>query len=105
MLNGIPAGTAQPNSRKRKEPKDAATRKYACNECEQKFARPSALATHILTHTREKPFVCTTCNRGFAVMSNLRRHCRVRVRSLLRTQTTHHDADPSCGCNRVTPLR
>lgn len=45
----VPPGSAQPNSRKRKEPKDAATRKYACNECEQKFARPSALATHIVS--------------------------------------------------------
>ncbi|GAA5951195.1 hypothetical protein JCM8115_005083 [Rhodotorula mucilaginosa] len=86
MTNGIPAGSAQPNSRKRKEPKDAASRKYHCSECEQKFARPSALATHILTHTREKPFVCTTCNRGFAVMSNLRRHCRVRSHALAPNQ-------------------
>lgn len=48
MSNSIPAGSAQPNSRKRKEPKDAASRKYHCSECEQKFARPSALATHIV---------------------------------------------------------
>lgn len=48
ISNGIPAGSAQPNSRKRKEPKDAASRKYHCSECEQKFARPSALATHIV---------------------------------------------------------
>ncbi|GAA5879757.1 hypothetical protein JCM3774_000178 [Rhodotorula dairenensis] len=86
LSSSIPAGSAQPNSRKRKEPKDAASRKYHCSECEQKFARPSALATHILTHTREKPFVCTTCNRGFAVMSNLRRHCRVRSHALAPNQ-------------------
>lgn len=123
VSNSILAGSAQPNSRKRKEPKDAASRKYHCSECEQKFARPSALATHIVRAssrplsvgsisvdhlracssltparnvsrrllpsgaTRHTPadstahtaFVCTTCNRGFAVMSNLRRHCRVRV--------------------------
>lgn len=48
LSNSIPAGSAQPNSRKRKEPKDAASRKYHCSECEQKFARPSALATHIV---------------------------------------------------------
>ena len=56
-----------------------------------------------LTHTKEKressarnatvvpplnpipvaAFICGTCDRGFAVMSNLRRHCRVRVRSSL----------------------
>lgn len=48
LAAAVPPGSAQPNSRKRKEPKDAASRKYACNECEQKFARPSALATHIV---------------------------------------------------------
>ncbi|BGP06501.1 hypothetical protein JCM10049v2_002323 [Rhodotorula toruloides] len=75
---------------KRKEPKDAATRKYQCSECDQKFARPSALATHILTHTKEKPFTCVTCNRGFAVMSNLRRHCRVRNHALAPSQESSH---------------
>ncbi|BGP38527.1 hypothetical protein JCM10449v2_002461 [Rhodotorula kratochvilovae] len=72
--------------KKKKEPKDLANRKYACNECDQRFARPSALATHVLTHTKEKPFVCCTCNRGFAVMSNLRRHCRVRSHALAPEQ-------------------
>ncbi|GAA6051484.1 hypothetical protein JCM3770_004555 [Rhodotorula araucariae] len=72
--------------KRRKEPKDLANRKYACNECDQRFARPSALATHVLTHTKEKPFVCCTCNRGFAVMSNLRRHCRVRSHALAPEQ-------------------
>ncbi|BGP01217.1 hypothetical protein NBRC10513v2_002168 [Rhodotorula toruloides] len=78
------------STRKRKEPKDAATRKYQCTECDQKFARPSALATHILTHTKEKPFTCVTCNRGFAVMSNLRRHCRVRNHALAPSQESSH---------------
>ncbi|GAA5949771.1 hypothetical protein JCM21900_003288 [Sporobolomyces salmonicolor] len=75
-------------TKKRRAPKDAAVRKYACEECEQRFARPSALATHILTHTKEKPFVCSSCNRGFAVMSNLRRHCRVRNHILTASQAS-----------------
>lgn len=29
-------------------PRDHALRKYKCNDCEQKFARPSALATHVV---------------------------------------------------------
>lgn len=29
-------------------PRDAANRRYKCEECHQKFARPSALATHIV---------------------------------------------------------
>ncbi|GEM06987.1 zinc finger, C2H2-type domain containing protein [Rhodotorula toruloides] len=46
-FNGSRQGQQGSAGRKRKEPKDAATRKYQCTECEQKFARPSALATHI----------------------------------------------------------
>ncbi|PRQ77839.1 hypothetical protein AAT19DRAFT_8907 [Rhodotorula toruloides] len=44
------------STRKRKEPKDAATRKYQCTECDQKFARPSALATHIVRCKRRSGF-------------------------------------------------
>ncbi|GAA5891248.1 hypothetical protein JCM6882_004635 [Rhodosporidiobolus microsporus] len=75
--------------KRRRLPKDAASRKYVCQECDQRFARPSALATHILTHTKEKPFICLTCDRGFAVMSNLRRHCRVRNHTLAPSQESH----------------
>ncbi|GAA5861273.1 hypothetical protein JCM8547_008541 [Rhodosporidiobolus lusitaniae] len=89
-----PSGSQQPQppqplpipSKRRKDPKDVAARKYVCTECDQRFARPSALATHILTHTKEKPFICFTCQRGFAVMSNLRRHCRVRNHALAPSQ-------------------
>ncbi|GAA5910851.1 hypothetical protein JCM8208_001012 [Rhodotorula glutinis] len=86
-----------PPAKRKKEPKDLASRKYACNECDQRFARPSALATHVLTHTKEKPFVCCTCNRGFAVMSNLRRHCRVRSHALAPEQESSARTRPPLG--------
>lgn len=60
-FNGSRQGQAQPG-RKRKEPKDAATRKYQCTECDQKFARPSALATHIVRPgPRRLPFGRRSC--------------------------------------------
>ncbi|KAI7882218.1 hypothetical protein K492DRAFT_113838, partial [Lichtheimia hyalospora FSU 10163] len=54
-------------------------RLYRCSYCEKSFTKPSALQPHIYTHTGEKPFVChfPGCNRGFAVISNLRRHFKV----------------------------
>ncbi|KAI8064164.1 hypothetical protein BC940DRAFT_242726, partial [Gongronella butleri] len=55
---------------------------YACNICQKKFNRPSALITHSYTHTGEKPHICSVpgCGRSFSVMSNLRRHARIHTR-------------------------
>ncbi|KAM0787873.1 hypothetical protein ACM66B_003924 [Microbotryomycetes sp. NB124-2] len=65
--------------RANEEPRDWALRKFTCEVCKKMFARPSALATHERSHSKEKPHVCPfpTCGRPFAVPSNLRRHQRV----------------------------
>ncbi|KAK4048002.1 hypothetical protein OIV83_005036 [Microbotryomycetes sp. JL201] len=65
--------------RANEEPRDFAFRKFTCEVCKKMFARPSALATHERSHSKEKPHVCPfpTCGRPFAVPSNLRRHQRV----------------------------
>ncbi|KAI8876682.1 hypothetical protein K501DRAFT_148194, partial [Backusella circina FSU 941] len=54
-------------------------KRYQCTECEKGFSRPSALQTHMYTHTKEKPFKCDVrgCDRSFSVVSNLRRHFKV----------------------------
>ncbi|WVQ74394.1 hypothetical protein IAR50_003995 [Cryptococcus sp. DSM 104548] len=49
---------------------------HPCAICAKRFTRPSALMTHMHTHTGEKPYVCPICLRDFSVQSNCRRHIR-----------------------------
>ncbi|KAI8984490.1 hypothetical protein BDF20DRAFT_789084, partial [Mycotypha africana] len=54
-------------------------RRYKCSLCTKRFTRPSSLATHMHSHTGEKPYECLVegCGRRFSVVSNLRRHAKI----------------------------
>ncbi|KAM4027039.1 sal-like protein 3 isoform 2-T2 [Anomaloglossus baeobatrachus] len=45
-----------------------------CNICGKPFACKSALEIHYRSHTKERPFICTICNRGCSTMGNLKQH-------------------------------
>ncbi|KAI9248098.1 hypothetical protein BY458DRAFT_526760 [Sporodiniella umbellata] len=59
------------------------THRYPCPTCLKTFSRPSALETHRLSHTKEKPFVCTWCRKKFSVASNMRRHLKKTHRTTI----------------------
>ncbi|XP_039618820.1 sal-like protein 1a isoform X1 [Polypterus senegalus] len=46
----------------------------ACDICGKAFACQSALDIHYRSHTKERPFICTACNRGFSTKGNLKQH-------------------------------
>uniref|UniRef100_A0A8C2EU69 Spalt-like transcription factor 1a n=1 Tax=Cyprinus carpio TaxID=7962 RepID=A0A8C2EU69_CYPCA len=46
----------------------------ACDICGKTFACQSALDIHYRSHTKERPFICTVCNRGFSTRGNLKQH-------------------------------
>lgn len=46
----------------------------ACDVCNKTFACQSALDIHYRSHTKERPFICTTCYRGFSTKGNLKQH-------------------------------
>ncbi|KAH7090056.1 hypothetical protein BKA62DRAFT_580783, partial [Auriculariales sp. MPI-PUGE-AT-0066] len=51
-------------------------KRYECDECDAKFARPCELKTHATKHTGERPFGCPVCGRKFITTSNVTRHMR-----------------------------
>ncbi|KAF7702157.1 sal-like protein 1 isoform X1 [Silurus meridionalis] len=46
----------------------------ACDVCNKTFACQSALDIHYRSHTKERPFRCHACNRGFSTKGNLKQH-------------------------------
>ncbi|CAH2001636.1 unnamed protein product [Acanthoscelides obtectus] len=45
-----------------------------CNLCFKTFACHSALEIHFRSHTKERPFKCTVCDRGFSTKGNMKQH-------------------------------
>lgn len=72
MNNEAPTPSAIPN--KDKQGKSL----YACNHCNEKFARQDGLDRHEFTHTGIKKFSCTEhlCRRQYTNRSHLNRHIR-----------------------------
>ncbi|KAM4602370.1 sal-like protein 1a [Polymixia lowei] len=52
----------------------SAMKNTACDICGKTFACQSALDIHYRSHTKERPFICTACNRGFSTKGNLKQH-------------------------------
>uniref|UniRef100_A0A7N9AJY8 Spalt-like transcription factor 1b n=1 Tax=Mastacembelus armatus TaxID=205130 RepID=A0A7N9AJY8_9TELE len=66
-----------------------------CDICGKNFACKSALDIHYRSHTKERPFPCAVCNRGFSTRGNLKQH-----------MLTHRARDfPSCLFEPFSPAR
>ncbi|KAK4699939.1 hypothetical protein P7C70_g6315, partial [Phenoliferia sp. Uapishka_3] len=87
-VKGSPPSPSESNTqskRRRRRTSDFApnqlSKRFACTfpGCGKTLARPSALNTHLRTHSQERPYACPVdwCNRGFSVYSNMVRHQRL----------------------------
>ncbi|XP_019540882.4 homeotic protein spalt-major-like [Aedes albopictus] len=80
-----------------------------CNICFKTFACNSALEIHYRSHTKERPFKCTICDRGFSTKGNMKQHMLThKIRDMFgssggnsgdesRTQTPPQDPNSNSG--------
>ncbi|KAG6334715.1 hypothetical protein ID866_4375 [Astraeus odoratus] len=69
------SGSTPPKHKPVKRPRP---KMHECVVCRKQFPRPSGLATHMNSHSGERPFKCLVegCDKSFAVRSNARRHLK-----------------------------
>jgi hypothetical protein len=81
---GQPVAQPHQTNPGRRRKKDSQEHKHPCEICTKRFLRPSALVSHMRTHTGEKPFPCrfAGCDRteAFSVKSNRTRHEAKHIR-------------------------
>ncbi|KAL5021464.1 hypothetical protein ScPMuIL_000619 [Solemya velum] len=67
-----------------------------CNICLKAFACRSALDIHYRSHTKERPYMCHVCDRGFSTKGNMKQHMLThKIRDLTSQSLTNSNSSDS----------
>lgn len=69
--------------------------KNICEICKREFSRPNHLKTHILSHTKAKPFGCSICGKSYSQEYKLKAHMKIHREGYSPITCPHP------GCNKV----
>ncbi|XP_060517270.1 homeotic protein spalt-major-like isoform X2 [Cylas formicarius] len=77
-----------------------------CNLCFKTFACNSALEIHYRSHTKERPFKCTVCDRGFSTKGNMKQHMLThKIRDMPQHMFENKSSSVSCEDSTSLPAR
>jgi len=70
-----------------------------CQICFKVFACNSALEIHYRSHTKERPFKCTVCDRGFSTKGNMNQHALTHKNQTINSSPSRSNSNPNSDCD------
>lgn len=95
-------GFHRPSELKKHAETHRGSKVHQCRHCEFKISDPFTLSRHILSvHTKELPFKCKRCKRGFRMLNELKKHAKTHSgRKVYQCQYCEYNTADASGFKR-----
>lgn len=102
----LPGSPMAPSGRQILESLSSVARgQTTCQICFKTFACNSALEIHYRSHTKERPFKCTVCDRGFSTKGNMKQHALTHKNRDMKNSPSRSNSNPNSDCDQPrTPI-